>query len=112
LEIIADIGIDKIRAKSQRQTERLIQVALARGWSVNTPRDAAERGGTVSVECPHASEVAHELVARNILVDYRPGAGIRLSPHFSNRDQEIDFALAQIEEIIEMRPWERKRKSA
>jgi kynureninase len=112
LEILAETGIEKIHAKSQRQTEQLIQGALARGWIVNTPRDAAERGGTVSVECPHAAEVARELVARDILVDYRPGAGIRLSPHFYNRDQEIDFALAQIEEIIGMRPWERKRKSA
>jgi kynureninase len=112
LEIIAETGIERIRAKSQRQTEQLIQGALARGWAVNSPCDGAERGGTVSVECPHAAEVAKELVARNILVDYRPGAGIRLSPHFYNRDQEIDFALAQIEEVIKMRPWEQKRKSA
>jgi kynureninase len=64
------------------------------------------------VECPHAQEVKHELIAREIMVDYRPGAGIRLSPHFYNREDEIDFALAQIEEILETRAWERHLQPA
>jgi kynureninase len=84
----------------------LIDGALARGWTVNTPLDPAERAGTVSVECKHAPEVARELLARDILVDYRPRAGIRLSPHFYNREEEIDFALEQIAEILETRAWE------
>lgn len=100
LEILARAGVDQIRVNSIRQTERLIHGALARGWRVNTPRNSAERGGTVSVDCPHAREVKFELLARDILVDYRPAAGIRLSPHFYNRDEEIDFALSQIEEIL------------
>lgn len=107
LEILAQVGIARIREKSSRQTERLIQGAEARGWRVNTPRDAAERGGTVSIDCPHALEVARELLARDILVDYRPKAGIRFSPHFYNRDEEIDSALTQIEEILATRAWER-----
>lgn len=112
LEIISKVGIERIRAKSLQQTRRIIESAAARGWKVNTPEDAAERGGTVSVECPNAAEVAGELVARNILVDYRPGAGIRLSPHFYNRDDEIDFAFAEMDDIIGKRPWMRRKKSA
>ncbi len=107
LEIIGRIGVERIREKSVRQTKRLIEGALARGWRVNTPMDPAERAGTVSLACPHAREVTRELLARDILVDYRPQAGIRLSPHFYNRDEEIDFALAQIEEILKTRAWER-----
>jgi len=107
LEILGRVGIDRIREKSQRQTERLIEGALKRGWRVNTPRNRAERGGTVSIECPHAREVTSELLARDILVDYRPAAGVRLSPHFYNKDEEIDFALAQMEEILATRAWER-----
>ncbi len=101
LEIIAQAGVEQIRAKSIRQTQRLVDGALGRGWRVNTPRNPAERGGTVSIDCPHAREVMQELVRRDILVDYRPNAGIRLSPHFYNRDEEIDFALDQIAEILE-----------
>jgi|SRR5579875_198312 len=107
LEIIAQVGVDRIREKSVRQTSRLIESASKRGWRINSPRDARERGGTVSIDCPHAQEVKSELIARNILVDYRPGAGIRISPHFYNRDEEIDFALAQIDEILATRAWER-----
>jgi kynureninase len=107
LEVIAEAGIERIREKSVRQTERLIQGALARGWRLHTPLDAAERGGTVSVDCPHAHEVMKELVARNVLVDYRPQAGVRLSPHFYNRDEEIAFALDQMDEILRTKAWER-----
>lgn len=112
LEIIHKVGVDAIRKKSVRQTERLIESALPRGWRVNSPRDSSERGGTVSIDCPHAQEVKNELVARNILVDYRPGAGIRISPHFYNTDEEIDFSLAQIDDILSSRAWERHLQPA
>ncbi len=112
LEILGEIGIERIREKSMRQTKRLIEGALARGWRVNTPMDPAERAGTVSLDCPHAREVTREMLARDILVDYRPQAGIRLSPHFYNQDDEIDFALAQIEEILKTRAWERHLQPA
>lgn len=112
LEIIHKVGVDAIRKKSVRQTERLVESALRRGWRVNSPRDSSERGGTVSIDCPHAQEVKNELVARNILVDYRPGAGIRISPHFYNTDEEIDFSLAQIDDILSSRAWERHLQPA
>jgi len=107
LDLIRKVGIAAIREKSIRQTERLVQGALERGWQVTTPSDAAERGGTVSVNCPHSYQVAQELLARNVLVDYRPQAGVRLSPHFYNREEEIDFALDQIGAILTSRAWER-----
>ncbi len=112
LEIIGSVGMESIRKKSQRQTARLIEGALERGWRVNTPRDPAGRGGTVSIDCPHAREVTRELLAREILVDFRPAAGVRLSPHFYNRDEELDFALAQMEEILKTSAWERHLQHA
>ena len=112
LEILEKVGIEKIREKSKRQTQRLMDGAAARGWKVNSPRDASMRGGTISVDCPHASAVKSELIARNILVDYRPGAGVRLSPHFYNRDEEIDFALEQMEDILKTRSWEQRLQPA
>ena len=107
LDILNQVGIRAIREKSIRMTARLIEGAKSRGWKVNTPDKPAERAGTVSVECPHAYEVCRELLAREILVDYRPKAGVRLSPHFYNRDEECDFALAQMEEILRTGAWER-----
>ena len=112
LDIIAQAGVERIRAKSVQQTTRLIVGAEARGWRVNTPRDPARRGGTVSVDCPHAQEVSRELIAREILVDYRPQAGIRMAPHFYTRDDEVDLALVQIEDILATRAWERHAHAA
>jgi len=103
LKIIAEVGVDRIREKSKRQTARLIELASQRGWRVNTPRDADQRGGTVSVNMPMVREVCAELLKRDILVDYRPGAGVRFSPHFYNTDQELEFAMAAVEDILNSR---------
>jgi len=105
LEILQEIGARAIREKSLRMTARLLAGAKARGWRVNTAEDPAERAGTVSLDPPHAMEVSRELLARDILIDYRPQAGIRISPHFYNREEECDFALAQIDEILETGAW-------
>ena len=107
LDILNRVGVQAIREKSMRLTARLMEGAHSRGWRVNTPENAAERAGTVSVECPHAYEVCRELLARDILVDYRPKAGVRISPHFYNREEECDFTLAQMEEILRTGAWEK-----
>ena len=107
LEILNKIGVSAIRDKSLRMTTRLLDGIRAHDWRVNTAENPAERGGTVSVDCPHASEVCRELLARDILVDYRPRAGIRISPHFYNQEEECDFALSQIAEILKTRAWEK-----
>jgi len=107
LDILNKVGIAAIREKSIRMTTRLIEGAKSRGWRVNTPENPAERAGTVSVECSHAYEVCRELLARDILVDYRPKAGVRISPHFYNREEECDFTLTQMEEILRTRAWEK-----
>jgi len=107
LEILNQVGIEAIRKKSVELTSRLIDGATKRGWGVNTPAQSAERAGTVSVDCPHAAAVCRELLAREIIVDYRPKAGIRISPHFYNTLDECEFALAQIEDILKTKTWER-----
>jgi kynureninase len=49
---------------------------------------------------PDPSEVCRELLKREILVDWRPKAGVRMSPHFYNTDQEIEVGVAAIKEIL------------
>ena len=100
LKIIAEVGVDKIREKSKRQTALLIKMADRHGWRVNTPRDPERRGGTVSIDMPNAPQVCAELLKRDVLVDYRPMAGVRFSPHFYNSDQEITTAIDAFEEIL------------
>ena len=92
-EIVAGIGVDAIRQKSLRLTRRLIERATAAGYRVNTPTADAERAGAVIVDVPDGYAVTQELIRREVIVDYRPGAGIRMSPHFYNTDAEIDHAM-------------------
>ncbi len=105
LEIVRQVGINAIRAKSIHQTARLIELADAHGYEVRAPRSADRRGGTVALDLPHGYEVSKALKARDILCDYRPGVGVRLSPHFYNEDDEIDSAVAAIAEILARGTW-------
>lgn len=98
-EIVAEVGVENIRAKSLRQTRRLIELAEEAGFRVNSPNDDAERGGTVVVDVPDGYAVTQELSRRDYLVDYRPGAGIRIAPHFYTKDEELDLIIREIQKI-------------
>jgi kynureninase len=99
--------MDAIRDKSMRQTSKLIDLADDRGYHAHAPRDPARRGGTVAIDVDHGYEVAQELLSRNILVDYRVGAGIRVAPHFFTSDDEVESVIASIADILESGAWQR-----
>jgi kynureninase len=99
-EIINEIGVPAIREKSMRQTARLIALADAAGMKVNTCRDPQKRGGTVTFDVANGKEVNRELARREILADYRPGAGVRIAPHFYTTDEELERSVAAIQEIV------------
>jgi kynureninase len=103
IKIIGEVGLERIREKSKRQTAKLIELADQRGWRVNTPRDPEKRGGTVSIEMPDSQEVCRELLNRDILVDWRPQAGVRMSPHFYTTDEELEAAIGTVDEILKSR---------
>ena len=105
LELINQVGPAAIRAKSERQTARLIALAESRGHACTTPRAPARRGGTVALPVEHGYEVSQALKALDILCDYRPGAGVRLSPHFYTRDDELDAAVDALDEILAAGTW-------
>jgi kynureninase len=106
-DLIEEIGVDRIRANSLRQTQLLIDLLETAGFEVATPRDPARRGGTVTVRTPEFEAVHRELAERRILCDFRPDAGIRLGPHYFNTDEELRHAAAQIAEIVESGAYER-----
>jgi kynureninase len=112
-KIIAEAGgadMMPIRTKSLRQTDLVIALAGERGFELRTPREAARRGGSVSMRIPHAREVALELNAEDIVCDYRPQSGVRFSPHFYTTDEELEEAFDVVDEILRTERW--KRQSA
>lgn len=105
--ILRRAGMKAVRERSTELTSLLIKLADERGFRVNAPRDPARRGGTVAVDVDNGYEVAQELLSRDILVDYRVGAGIRIAPHFFTRDDEVEEAVGTIGEILETGVWRR-----
>lgn len=100
-DLINEIGVERIRQKSIRQTSLLATLADQNGWKVNSPRKEEKRGGSVIIDVPRAAAVVKELEARHFLVDYRPAAGIRIGPHFYNTDDELEALVAEIRAILE-----------
>lgn len=98
-KIINEIGVPQIREKSIRQTEFLIRLAEEAGFQVTSPKDSSQRGGTVTVAHDHAGAMAKELIRREFIIDYRPGAGIRISPHFYTTDTELELVVQEMKSI-------------
>jgi kynureninase len=99
-EIVAEIGVPAIRERSLKMTRKLIDAAVQRGWRVNTPPADADRGGTVVIDVPNGAAIADELLRRQVIVDFRPNAGIRIAPHFYTTDAEIDAAIQAIDSLV------------
>jgi kynureninase len=95
-EIIGEIGVEQIRAKSLRQTSRIMQICDQHGYQVNTPRPAELRGGTVCFDFEGSDQVARALNAQSFLCDHRPKSGIRVSPHFYSTDDEVERFMLEV----------------
>jgi kynureninase len=106
-DLIEEIGVERIRENSVRQTQLLIDLLDAAGLDVGSPRDPSRRGGTITVRTPEFEAVHKELARRQIICDFRPEAGLRLGPHYYNTDDELRYAVAQIAEILETGAYER-----
>jgi len=108
-EIVQEVGVEAIRAHSVRSTEALRADLLERGFRVPSPPDPARRGGTLTVGlAPEESGPAFvaALAARGILVDHRPEAGLRVSPHFYTRASELEAFAATLAELRTTRAWQ------
>jgi kynureninase len=99
-DVIEEVGVESIRRRSLDLTAHLIRLADAAGFEVTSQRDPSRRGASVTVRMPGFEGVHRELTEREILCDFRPDVGLRLGPHFFNTEEELDFAVAQIEEIV------------
>jgi kynureninase len=95
-EIVAEIGVDRIRAKSLRQTTRVMQLCDEGGYRVNTPRQPEQRGGSVCFDFDGSERVARALNASGYLCDWRPQSGIRMSPHFYTSDEEVERFMSEV----------------
>ncbi len=100
-QIVNQIGVNAIREKSLRLTERMIQWADECGFRLVSPREPVRRGGTVVLDMPRAEWVCAEALRRELLLDFRPGVGLRMAPHFYTRENEVDEAMRLVKTLAE-----------
>ena len=100
LQIIEEVGIKTIQSESRRRTEWMIEFALEKGWKINSPANAEDRGGSVMIYVEDGPGMVKRLAERKVFVDSRPGVGLRMSPHFFNTDEEVREALEVLGELI------------
>ncbi len=99
-DVIEEVGVEAIRERSLGLTDLIIRLVDEAGFEVTSQRDQARRGASVTIRVPGFEGVHKELAERQILCDFRPDVGLRLGPHFFNTDDELEFALGQIAEIV------------
>ena len=105
LDMIEDKGIDAVRAKSVALTEFAITLAdewlLPLGATVASPRDAARRGGHVTVNHPAMRQVTALLWQQDVIPDYRDPGGLRvgLSP-LSTSFEETYRGMAAVRDTL------------
>jgi kynureninase len=85
VELVAEAGIERIRAKSIALTELLVEgfeeELAPLGYALASPRDAARRGGHVTLAHPRAREIVAWLASeRKVIVDYREPSRMRVAP--------------------------------
>ncbi len=107
LDIIREVGVDRIRENSRRMTARLLELVDRHGFTSAASRDPDRVAGTVAVDVPDAPLVARTLKARDFVVDYRPGVGIRVSPHFYNTFEELEAVMEEIARIVATKQYDR-----
>src|SRR5262245_9423796 len=106
LDIIRAVGVARIRAASIEMTERVLTLADQYGFPSMASRNPDRLAGTVAVNPADALPVSRALKARDFVVDYRPGVGIRVSPHFYNTMEEIDQLMAEMASIVRRKAYD------
>jgi kynureninase len=100
LDVIAEVGVERIRARQGELTDHVVAGADGMGLPVRTPRERHARGGVINVGVgPRAGEICHALLARGVCTDFR-GDGLRISPHFFNTEEDIDRLFAELRALV------------
>ena len=105
LGLLGSIGMGTVRATSLELTRRLLALVDQHGFRTVASRDPARLAGTVAVDVPDGLAVARTLNAHDIVVDYRPGVGIRIAPHVYNTAGEVEAAMTAMAEIVRTKDY-------
>jgi kynureninase len=98
-DLIRNIGVARIREHNVRLTKEIAEKSLERGLQVNTPLDPAKRTGWIGIDFPHSDRAYRALLKRRVFVDYRPGCGIRVGPHYYTTDDDVANFFEELDRV-------------
>ncbi len=101
IQLIEEFGLENVAAESVRRTQAIVNYALERGWKVNSPQNPGQRGGSVMIGVANGPALVDRLAEHRVFVDSRPIAGLRISPHYFNTDEEVFEALAILAKLMD-----------
>ena len=105
VDLIAEAGMDAVRAKSVLLTEQAIsltdELLVPLGVELSSPRDAGERGSHITIDHPRFRDVVGLLWERGVIPDFRPPHGLRigLSP-LSTSFTELQAGMEAIRDAL------------
>lgn len=103
MSIILEVGVERIRARNQELTRRIIERIDASELELMSPREDERRGGLVRLRVPGgtgaAKKALHDLFVENVVLDQR-GDALRISPHFFNTEDEIDHCFDTLRSVL------------
>ena len=97
---ILNIGVENIYNYAQELTQQIIEWALNKGLKVNSPVEPNKRNGMVCIEVPEPQKIVEVLKHHNIIIDWRPLCGLRISAHFYNNEEDIYNLFNTLNNII------------
>jgi kynureninase len=113
VDLLLEAGLDNLRAKSQRQSEYLINLweefLKPLGFTLNTPREAEIRGSHVSLGHIEGLRIDQALIYEmNVLPDFRPPDTIRLgiAPIYTTY-RDIHTAVIRMQQVVIDRLYEK-----
>ncbi|MBV8726265.1 MAG: aminotransferase class V-fold PLP-dependent enzyme [Candidatus Eremiobacteraeota bacterium] len=98
-DTIKEVGIQRIREHNVRLTNLIAERALERELKVNTPLEPERRTGWIGIDFAGVDTAYRELIEQRVFVDFRPGCGIRVGPHFYTNDEDIDRFFEALDHI-------------
>lgn len=90
------IGLPTIRQHNLALSQRIIDRARAAGLTVHSPVEHERRTGFVAVDFPGSEAACKQLIAERVKLDWRPGCGLRLGPHFYNTEDEVERLMDRV----------------
>jgi kynureninase len=106
IRLVAEAGIDRIRAKGMALTEYAIALVderlASRGVTIGSPRDKTRRGAHVAIRHPDARRLTAGLIDAGVVPDFRAPDSIRfgLSP-LTTSFTDVARGIAALERLLE-----------